>query len=72
MKQVDALSRVCIIHKWDGQTTEEIWRFDADSLYHMFITPKGLYCMPQVKEGSVYKHQLLFYDFETGEKIQIY
>lgn len=62
---------IYIIYKWDGQNAEEIWRVDADGLYHMFITPKGLYCMPTGYKG-VSGYSFLFYDFETGEVHQIY
>lgn len=59
------------IFQWDGGEPELIWQIDTDNLYYMFLTPKALYCLPQMKAEG-YKYSLLYYDLETGETGKIY
>lgn len=61
-----------VIFKWDGETTEEIWCIDTEGLYEMYITPKALYAMPNMKEDGVWVYHCLYYDLETGETGVIY
>ncbi|MBP3577206.1 MAG: DUF5050 domain-containing protein [Lachnospiraceae bacterium] len=60
------------IFKWDGEELELLWQIDTDNLYYMFLTPKALYCLPQINIDGKYGYHLLYYDLETGETGQIY
>lgn len=60
------------IFKWDGVKSELLWQIDTDNLYYMFLTPKALYCLPQINIDGKYGYHLLYYDLETGETGQIY
>ena len=61
-----------VVYQWDGETTKEIWRISSVDLYHMYITPMGLYFLPQVNENGRYQYQLWYYEFETENIFQIY
>ena len=67
-----APERDAVIFKWNGETTEEIWCIDSDNFYEMYITPKALYAMPQMKEEGKWVYHCLYYDLETGETGVIY
>lgn len=60
------------ILKWDGASSEEIWKVDCVDMDYMYLTPDALYCMPSVLVDNKQVKQLWYYDLKTGETGMIY
>lgn len=61
------------IYRWKEAELEELVRLDgASAVDYMYLTPKALYYVAQMKENGKFGYHLMYYDLETGETGVIY